>query len=217
MLKMNRRDLLKLLPGLGAITMISNNRLFTLPKSKEIHFIGLGNAGSQALEHIFYKGIVGKFTSVNDISSSIPTINFIKFVAPPDNWISNGDKLVRISNMNNEIIISDELKKLFKNNERFILLAGLSGFTGTKLTAALNGYLEKHNKNFISICSLPFDFESNPRKLNAQCVVTNLKSTPNFHFFKLQSIREQYGNMKTNDAFLLGNEFFYKIYLSQAG
>ena len=214
---MNRRDLLKLLPGLGAITMISNTRLFALPKSKQIHFIGLGNAGSEALKHIYSKGIVGKFTSVNDISSSIPAINFIKFVAPPDKWISNGDKLVRISNMNNEIIISEELKKLFEKNERFILLAGLSGFSGTKLTASLNGYLEKHNKDFISICSFPFDFESDPRKLNAQIVVNNLKSKSNFEFFRLQSIREQYGNLKLKDAFLLGNEFFYKIYISQVG
>ncbi len=214
---MNRRDLLKLLPGLGAITMISNDRLFALPKSKQIHFIGLGNAGSEALKHIYSKGIVGKFTSVNDISTSIPDINFIKFVAPPDKWISKGDKLIRISKMNNEIIISDELKKVFENNERFILLAGLSGFTGTKLTAALNEYLKKQNKDFISICSLPFDFESDPRKLNAQIVVNNLKSKSNFEFFRLQSIREQYGNLKLKDAFLLGNEFFYKIYLSQVG
>jgi len=214
---MNRRDLLKLLPGLGAITMISNTRLFALPKSNQIHFIGLGNAGSQALEHIYYKGIVGKFTSVNDISSSIPAINFIKFVAPPDKLISNDEKVIRISNMKDEIVITDELKQVFQSNERFILLAGLSGFTGTKLTCALNEYLKKQNKDFISICSLPFDFESNPRKLNAQSVVNKLKSTSNFHFFRLQSIREQYGNMKMNDALLLGNEFVYKIYLSQAG
>ncbi len=214
---MNRRDLLKLLPGLGSITMVSNDRLFALPKSKQIHFIGLGNAGSEALKHIYSKGIVGKFTSVNDISTSIPDINFIKFVAPPDKWISKGDKLIRISKMNNEINISDELKKVFENNERFILLAGLSGFTGTKLTAALNEYLKKQNKDFISICSLPFDFESDPRKLNAQSVVNNLKSKSNFEFFRLQSIREQYGNLKLKDAFLLGNEFFYKIYLSQVG
>jgi len=214
---MNRRDLLKLLPRLGAITMVSNDRLFALPKSKQIHFIGLGNAGSEALKHIYSKGIVGKFTSVNDISTSIPDINFIKFVAPPDKWISKGDKLIRISKMNNEIIISDELKKVFENNERFILLAGLSGFTGTKLTAALNEYLKKQNKDFISICSLPFDFESDPRKLNAQIVVNNLKNKSNFEFFRLQSIREQYGNLKLKDAFLLGNEFFYKIYLSQVG
>jgi len=214
---MNRRDLLKLLPRLGAITMVSNDRLFALPKSKQIHFIGLGNAGSEALKHIYSKGIVGKFTSVNDISTSIPDINFIKFVAPPDKWISKGDKVVRIPKMNNEIIISDELKKVFENNERFILLAGLSGFTGTKLTAALNEYLRKQNKDFISICSLPFDFESDPRKLNAQIVVNNLKSKSNFEFFRLQSIREQYGNLKLKDAFLLGNEFFYKIYLSQVG
>ena len=214
---MNRRDLLKLLPRLGAITMVSNDRLFALPKSKQIHFIGLGNAGSEALKHIYSKGIVGKFTSVNDISTSIPDINFIKFVAPPDKWISKGDKVVRIPKMNNEIIISDELKKVFENNERFILLAGLSGFTGTKLTAALNEYLRKQNKDFISICSLPFDFESDPRKLNAQIVVNNLKNKSNFEFFRLQSIREQYGNLKLKDAFLLGNEFFYKIYLSQVG
>jgi len=214
---MNRRDLLKLLPGLGAITIISNNKLFALPKSKKIHFIGLGNAGTEALKLIYNKGIVGKFTSVNDISTSIPSINFIKFIAPPDKWISNGDKLIRISNMNNEIIISDELKKVFKNNERFILLAGLSGFTGTKLTAALNEYLKKENKDFISICSLPFDFESDPRKLHAQSVVNNLKSKSNFEFFRLESIREQYGNLKMKDAFMLGNEFFYKIYLSQVG
>ena len=119
--------------------------------------------------------------------------------------------------MNNEIIISDELKKVFENNERFILLAGLSGFTGTKLTAALNEYLKIKNKDFILICSLPFDFESDPRKSNAQIVVNNLKNKSNFEFFRLQAIREQYGNLKLKDAFLLGNEFFYNTFLSKVG
>ena len=214
---MNRRQLLKTITGLGYITLASKDYLFTQTKSKQPHFIGIGNAGSEALIYIYSKGITGKYTSINDRNPPIPGINYIKFIPPNDELITNGDKVIRISRMNNDVVVSEELKRIFESDDRYILLSGLGGFTGTKFTGALSQDLTAKNKDFISICSLPFDFESDPCKLNAPIVVNNLKSKSNFEFFKLESIREQYGNLKMKDAFMLGNEFFYKIYLSQVG
>jgi len=48
--------------------------------------------------------------------------------------------------------LPDELTGLFRENRRFVLLAGLGGYAGTKMAEALSLLLHKEQKDFLTIC-----------------------------------------------------------------
>ena len=50
------------------------------------------------------------------------------------------------------------------------LLAGLGGYTGTKMAEALSGMLQKEQKDFITLCSMPFSFEGRNKLACARAV-----------------------------------------------
>ena len=136
--------------------------------NKRIHFIGLGGAGCNALEYIYRQGIKANYTSI-----TYPERPHL----PPD---VHFNAYARISKWH-----LFEAGTLFNENCRYILLAGLGGDTGSYLVEELTPLLWVQNKEFLILCSSPFSFEGNQRRIIAAGVKTKFQSMSNFVQFYL--------------------------------
>ena len=164
--------------------------------TRQLHFIGLGGAGCNAVEYIHGKGIPATYTCISHPERpSLPSdIHFSSF-ARLSKWdLFDGYDLVA-------------------KNRRYILLAGLGGNTGTYLVEEFMFLLQYHNRAFSVICSLPFTFEGQQRRIIANRVRTKFQSMNNFICFDLDSLVKHWGDMTLTDAFGKADERFY--WLSQ--
>ena len=209
---MNRRESIFGLAAVGSSLAINSNVLLRNGKQNKItHFIGLGDAGCNALEFFHKKGTKANYTVIldqkrSDLSSEI---NFIEFDSPRHyGWTRGYDLPDTIQS----IIVPNEINNIFEEGNNFILLAGLGGYTGTYLTIALTTLLHDGKKDYMTICTSPFEFEGKMRKAIAYKFNTNTNSVLNLKCYDLNMIREKYGNLKINEAFEKGNEEMYSIY-----
>lgn len=180
---------------------------------KANHFIGLGSAGSNMLEYIHNKGIKAHYTIITEPKrpNLNSEINFIEF-SPKCKMRQLRNVKYRIPELLLNLYIPKQVVDLFSTDVNFILLSGLSGVTGTNLTKELTCFLEKRNKSFHTICTLPFQFEGKNRISLANEVFKVLQTYSNFHFLDLETIRNKYGNLTVNEAFEKANEeIFFKI------
>ncbi len=106
----------------------------------------------------------------------------------------------------------DHIKQLFRESHRYVLLAGLGGYTGTYMTEELALLLRKRRMDFYIICSLPFSFEDSRRQSFAHRVVNKLQSVNNFKYFELETIRNTYGDITLKHAFQRGDEQFFRVF-----
>lgn len=187
--------------------MLPKINLLGITSKLPTHFIGLGGAGSNVLEYIHSKGLQAQYTCITSPERLhlAPDINFIRFDSPEDYYLN--DNL-----HNEEIILSPEIKNVFQGKSRYILLAGLGGYTGTLLGKSLFNFLKENNKEFMMICSYPYSFEGPKRIKIANKTTRELKNSPNFKCFNLEMIREKYGNLPLTVAFEKADEHFYQIY-----
>lgn len=164
--------------------------------NKGIHYIGLGGAGCHAIEYIHKKGVKAKFIGISyPVRLHLPAdIQFISYVR-----VSKSQKF--------------DGRELIKDNFRYVLLAGLGGNTGTCLVEELTHLLMSRNKEFQAICSLPFTFEGEQRRMLAQRVKTKFQSSGNFICFDLNLIRKNWDDMTLSRAFEKADEQFF--WLSQ--
>lgn len=65
---MNRRELIKGITAVGAIAILPS-ALSIVQSKKQTHFVGLGDAGTKAVELFFTKGVEGKFTCISDFEN----------------------------------------------------------------------------------------------------------------------------------------------------
>jgi cell division GTPase FtsZ len=114
--------------------------------------------------------------------------------------------------MSQKLTLPNEVKALLNENHKYLLLAGLGGYTGTNMTEQITSLLRRNKKNFMAICGLPFYFEGQVRRLHADRVKIKLQTLANFKYFELQNIREKYGNLLMKDAFQKADEQSYLIY-----
>jgi len=168
--------------------------------------VGLGGGGCNALEHIHKKGIKAKYTCItNPKRPNLPSeIEFIKFDSPEKNYL--------FDELEDVISLTPEIKNAFKDDVTYILLAAFGGYTGTNLTRELSKHLSKSNRMFMTICSMPFQFEGKRRNTLANRTKNILEHSPNFKWFNLDMIREIHGDMVLSKAFAKADEQFYIIY-----
>ena len=161
-----------------------------------MHFIGLGGAGGNIIEHIHRKGVSGRFTYVNGPARPglAHDIAHIKFVPP---------------SQREEVPI--RLRQLFAADERYVLFAGLGGKTGSYLSYVLGEWLRNNNKDFLIACTLPFAFESGAVQ-TAQQVKVCLRRLPNFKCLALDSLKETHGQTGVSDFFALADDNLYRLY-----
>jgi len=179
----------------------------------ETHIIGLGTGGANAVKYIRCQWEKVRYTVVNDPGDiDIPDgINLIPFQSPKILKFTRKKGDIYFPDMVQPLILPGELAGLFREDCRFVLLAGLSGFTGSKMAEALSMMLHKEQKDFITICSMPFSFEGRSRLAYAREARERMKVITNCHFFELDILRSVHENLLLSDAFPAGDRYFYRI------
>ncbi|MBK6964903.1 MAG: hypothetical protein IPH20_13435 [Bacteroidales bacterium] len=182
----------------------------------ETHLIGLGSGGANAVKYIWSQWVKGRFTVVNDpVDTDIPDgIKLIPFHSPKIRKFSGKKGDFYFPDMEQPLELPDELTDLFRENYRFLLLAGLGGYTGTKMAEALALMLHKEQKDFLTICSMPFSFEGRNRLAIAREAEERMKTIPNCHFFELDLLRNEQKDLLLSEAFPAGDRYFYRIIIT---
>jgi len=212
---MNRREIIKGLAALSVLTILPKEFLKRRTQVKSTHFIGIGRAGSKVLRLLHSKGIQAKYTAITENRNKelLLDMAFINFTPPYKiNKYINNIGAVKVSDMNQKLIVPKEVTDLFSNDEKFILFAGLGGYTGTYMSRELAVLLNENKKDYLIICCLPFSFYGTEQKHHANRIKDELQTDPNFRYFECDKIIEQYGDMMLSDAFLKADEKFYEIY-----
>lgn len=207
-MNITRRETLKHLSLLGTLAFLPQSAFAFLEGDLPLHVIGIGGAGSNMVEQLHQQGITGKFTCISEPARPhLPQdIRFIEFVPPGEPVYHKGELMYRTSNWEAELHIPESVRQLFHPHEKYVLLAGLGGYTGTKMTVALSLLLKEQNISALTVCSLPFQFEGAQRASRAQEAVNQLKHLSSFHYYPLENIRERYGNLTIEEAFTKANE-----------
>ena len=185
-----------------------------LPRSpKAFHFIGLGTAGSAAIKYIRSKKITAKYTAITEISDLALTdgIEIIQFTSSGYARNKIKDRLIWYPDLDFQFVIPDKIQKLFDEDYKFILIAGLGGFTGTLLAESLSLALKSYGIPFHTICSLPLPLEGDERNTFAITTFNKLRMLKNFRYFDFKVLIEQYEDLPLQKSFEIGNEHFYTI------
>lgn len=162
-------------------------------KNKQYHFIGVGGAGANMLELFVRKGVPGKFTMItypyrDHLTDIIHQIPF-----ETDSYKSK-------SKIGQPITLPNTVKNHLSSNEEYVLLLGLGGYTGTKLTEVLIAFLSERRQNFSVLYNLPLPFEFN-RIEYAQEFVNQHNHLPNVHKINIQKIYENNKDKLLNHVF----------------
>lgn len=175
----------------------------------KFHFIGLGGAGCNILEFFHQKGLKGNYTCITNPKREnlSKDIQFIHYCSPRDEKTKG-----ILADMTVPLILSEEVKAVFSENYTYVLLAGLGSYTGTYMTEELTILLQENNKNFVSICCMPFLFEGDLYRLYAEKIKNRFQILPNFRFYDLEEIKEKHGNKGFREVFEIANNEIYKLF-----
>lgn len=175
----------------------------------KFHFIGLGGAGCNMLEFFHQKGLKGNYTCITDPErKQLPKdIQFIHYCSPRDEKMRG-----ILADMTVPLILPEEVKAVFSENRNYVLLAGLGSYTGTYMTEELAVWLQENNKDFMSICCMPFRFEDDLRKSHAERVENRFQHLPNFRFYELEAIREKHGNESFQTGIEIAHNEIYELF-----
>lgn len=212
---MKRRDAIKGCAILSTIVLFPRKLIWPEEINNPLHFIGLGGAGCNALEYIYNKNINAKYTGITELekrSKLSSAINYVDFIPPKQICFKTDTGEYSISDMTQKLILPDHIKQLFRENHRYVLLAGLGGYTGTYMTEELALLLRKWGKDFYIISSLPFSFEDSRRQSFARKVKDKMRWLDKFKYFELETIRETYGDITLKHAFEKGDEQFFRVF-----
>ncbi|MEI8226004.1 MAG: hypothetical protein WCG82_08755 [Bacteroidota bacterium] len=204
---MNRRQALKTLTALAALIYLLKLELFINSRPLKIHFIGLGGAGSNVIEHIHKKGIDARYTCISSPERPhLPRdIEFILFGTEEHDYRTYKEKI-------KDLEISDEIQNLFNSDSYFVLFTGFGGITGTNLTRQLSAMLHQKNKEFMAIYTMPFNFEGPSRKAFTLQAKQAMDGFSNAHSIDLEVILQKYRNEKLNVAFQKADEHCYQLF-----
>jgi hypothetical protein len=211
---MNRRKALKALMAMGAMSLSPQILLSKNKSTPQLHFVGLGKSGCQIVEHFLNQDPKGKFTCISyeKPKNLDPRTNFIQI--PPTGKLIHpfGDPYHIVSDPDVKIKLNDEVLQLMEGNDQFVLLAGLGGFTASMLAKELTLKLHASNKDFQTVCSLPFTFEGKKRREKALKALKAIKHIPQVKYFELDSLKQKYGDLVLSNAFARGDMEFWKVY-----
>ena len=204
---MNRRRAIKTLTALTAVVCLPKFEFLRKPGPFKIHFIGLGGAGSNIIEHIHKKGIKARYTCITSPERPhLPAdIKFIQFGPSEHDYHTYQVEM-------KDLEISEDIQNLFKSDSIFVLFAGFGGTTGSNLSRQLSTMLHRNGKKFMLIFTMPFNFEGERRKALALQAKSAVEVITHIDSFSLEMIREKYGDMKLNVAFQKADEHCYQLF-----
>lgn len=162
------------------------------------------------MESFFKKGEKGKYTYITNIKREYYSseIDFIFYGSPKMKWNE-------VADISKSLILPKEIKEIFMDNHKYILLTGLGGYTGTYLLKELIVLLKEENKDFLALCALPFAFEGFIREQYSEQFKNLFPNLPNLKYFELDTIKEKYGNKSFVEGFEIAADEMYKLFKNE--
>jgi hypothetical protein len=194
----SRRDAVKLLAALGALSFVPSVALWSSPSGQTTHFVGLGGAGFQLLPYFQKRLPEARFTCID---TELPETK-------PENM-----EFIRVNLASK---LSESIQANFRSNDHYVLLAGLGGTTGTYLVGQLSSWLHQNQQSFMTICSLPFTFQGTAMRSQARQATARLSTLPGFHCIDLDEIYEKYRHLPMGEVFERVDEEYYAIVENKA-
>lgn len=185
---------------------------FDLPKNQSsvIKVIGVGGGGSNAVNHMYGMGIRGvDFVVCNTDSQALeasPVPNKIQLGVALTEGLGAGANPEVGQQSAMETI--EEIKKLLETNTKMVFItAGMGGGTGTGAAPVIAQAAKDAGILTVGICTIPFLFEGNNRKLQAEKGVEALrKSVDSLVVINNNKLREVYGNLGFKAGFAKADE-----------
>lgn len=147
---MKRRELIKGLGVLGVMAFLSEIPAMGNDANTQLHFVGLGQGGTNAMVYIYEKGIAAKYSCITGpyVSHLKPGMEHLFFETPQDYRIGG-------INYKKPMAITAEMKAILSEDHRYIILTGLGASVGTGLISSVLDFLYTEQKNYHAICCLP--------------------------------------------------------------
>lgn len=189
-----------------------NNLSFDLPKNQSnvIKVIGVGGGGSNAINHMYSKGIKGVDYVVCNTdaqaleNSNVPNkiqlgVNLTEGLGAGANPIV-GEKAA-IENLN-------EIKSMLENNTKMVFItAGMGGGTGTGAAPIISKLAMEMNILTVGIVTMPFVFEGKNRISQANIGLDKLrKNVDALIVVNNNKLRDVYGNLGVKQGFSKADE-----------
>ena len=215
---MDRRNAIKALSALSVSALIPIWGIGFGNTKQLTHYVGLGVAGSEIVDLLYKRGAKGKYTFITQDKHRkqrhIKGVSGkISFIAKPD--LPNMGKEINFipfntakhSNIDNEFAIPDNIKSLFNNDNKVVLIAGLGHYSGTNLILAISKLLNDIKIDFSTVCSIPFRFEGKKLTTVAKEALSVLTKTTTCKYYHLDDVRFKYGgDISVVDALSKGND-----------
>lgn len=204
---MKRREVIKGLAALGAMALLPNIVVMANQPNRNLHFVGLGSGGTNAMVHIHGKGIKAQYSCITGsyVSHLKPEMEHVFFEASPDYRV-NG------IHYKEQFELTPRMKAIFNKNDRFVILIGLGASLGTSLIGNVLDLLQAEQKSYLAICSMPGVNEGRARQEYAKQKRMELDGLKNVLYFGHDSVNEEYGRLPIRETFERADELFYTIF-----
>ena len=206
---MKRKELIKGLGALGAMALIPGILAVGNHSNTQLHFVGLGQGGTNAMVHIFEKGIEAKYSCITGpyVSHLKPEMEHLFFETPQDYRIGG-------IHYKKPLGITSEMKAIFSEDHRYIILTGLGASVGTGLISSVLDFLNTEQKNYHAICCLPSLNMGRAKRTYAEEKKAEIEGRNNVLFFDQQVIPEKYGQISIHQIFDEGNGMYFNFFES---
>lgn len=180
---MKRREIIKGLAAMGALSLLPGFRVFGNKAKLNLHFVALGSGGTNAMAYIHQKGIEANYTCITGphVSHLTPDVKHVFWETPLQY------RILGIYDRH-PFSLNPKMKTIFSGDETFIIMAGLGSSVGTGLIVDTLKFLQSKRKNYLAICSLPFKEEGRSKNEYANLKKAELETFKNVQFFDHKQI-----------------------------
>ncbi len=189
-----------------------NNLTFDLPKNQSnvIKVIGVGGGGSNAINHMFLKGIKGvDYVVCNTDSQALKN-------SPVPNKIQLGVNLTEGMGAGADPTVGEqaaienlsELRDMLEKNTKMVFItAGMGGGTGTGAAPIISKLAMEMDILTVGIVTMPFVFEGKIRQNQANKGLEKLKNNcDSIIVVNNNKLRDIYGNLGVKEGFSKADE-----------
>ena len=189
-----------------------NNLTFDLPKNQSnvIKVIGIGGGGSNAINHMFSKGIKGVDYVVCNTDAQALENSLVPNKVQLGVNLTEGMGAGADPNVGEKAAIENltELRKMLEKNTKMVFItAGMGGGTGTGAAPIISKLAMEMDILTVGIVTMPFIFEGKVRQNQANKGVEKLKKNcDSLIVVNNNKLRDIYGNLGVKEGFSKADE-----------
>ena len=189
-----------------------NNLTFDLPKNQSnvIKVIGIGGGGSNAINHMFSKGIKGVDYVVCNTDAQALENSLVPNKVQLGVNLTEGMGAGADPNVGEKAAIENltELRKMLEKNTKLVFItAGMGGGTGTGAAPIISKLAMEMDILTVGIVTMPFIFEGKVRQNQANKGLEKLKKNcDSLIVVNNNKLRDIYGNLGVKEGFSKADE-----------